>query len=149
MGFTIGMPSLKLSNVDGKGGKHCGNFHKVACEALQERLALEIDINHDLTPYNYYEGFKSAKELQAYSDSWIASHNAEIEENNALIKGLVEIANAKRAEEGKSKLKEKEALRIINAERQKHGGHFPQRSQHSEDGSRGRGRSIYHRRDPC
>lgn len=34
MGFTIGMPSMKLSNVQGKGGKHCGNFTKVAKEAL-------------------------------------------------------------------------------------------------------------------
>ncbi len=121
MGYTIGMPSLKLSNVDGKGGKHCGNFIKVAREALQERLALDIDINHDLTQYNYYEGFRSAKELQAYCDKWIASHNADIEENNALIKGLIEVANAKRAEEGKPKLKEKEALRIFNAERKKQG----------------------------
>lgn len=121
MGYTIGMPSLKLSNVDGKGGKHCGNYMKVAREALQERLALDIDINHDLTQYNYYEGFRSAKELQAYSDKWIASHNADVEENNALIKGLIDVANAKRAEEGKPKLKEKEALRIINAARKKQG----------------------------
>lgn len=121
MGYTVGLPSLKLSNVEGKCGKHCGNFAKVAREALQERLGLDIDINHDLTQYNYYEGFKSAAELQAYSNEWIAIRNAEIEENNALIKGVVNLANAKRAEEGKSKLKEKEALKIINAERKKRG----------------------------
>ena len=121
MGYTIGMPSLKLSNIEGKGGKHCGNFSKVAREALQERLALDIDVNHDLTQYNYYEGFRSAKELQAYSEKWISSCNTEVEENNALIKGIVETANAQRAKEGKPKLKEKEALRIINAERKKQG----------------------------
>ena len=63
--MNIGMPSLKLSNVEGKGGKHCGNFIKVAKEALQERLGQDTDINQDLTKYNYYEGFKSAAELQA------------------------------------------------------------------------------------
>lgn len=119
MGYTIGMPSLKLSNIEGKGGKHCGNFAKVAKEALEERLGQDLDINHELTQGNYYEGFRTAAELQAYSDKWIADRNAEIEENNNFISGLVELANKRRAEEGKPKLKEKEVLRIINAERKK------------------------------
>ena len=48
MGYTIGMPSLKLSNIEGKGGKHCGNFRKVAKEALRERQGLDTDINPEL-----------------------------------------------------------------------------------------------------
>lgn len=93
MGFTIGMPSMKLSNIQGKGGKHCGHFSSVAKEALQERLGKDVDIKKDETDKNLYltaDGFKciadmtaeekentitSAKELQKYSDNHIAELN--------------------------------------------------------------------------
>ena len=75
MGFTIGMPSLKLSNIDGKGGKHCGNFRKVAKEALKERQGLDIDINPELANQNIYVGFDTAEKLIAYSDKHINELN--------------------------------------------------------------------------
>ncbi len=83
MGYTIGMPSLKLSNIDGKGGKHCGNFKKVASEALQERQGLDLDINPELSYKNIYIGFNTAKELKAYSDRHIEELNAWRAENGA------------------------------------------------------------------
>ncbi len=90
MGYTIGMPSLKLSNIEGKGGKHCGNFAKVAKEALSERLGQDLDIKHELTIFNYYDGCKSAAELQEYSENWIINRNTEIEIYNELIKNINE-----------------------------------------------------------
>ena len=75
MGYTIGMPSLKLSNIEGKGGKHCGNFRKVAAEALKERKGLDMDINPELADRNIYEGFTTAEELINYSDSHIDELN--------------------------------------------------------------------------
>ena len=75
MGFTIGMPSLKLSNVEGKGGKHCGNFGKVAKEALGERQGVDLDINPELAEQNIYEGFATAEELIDYSNKHIAELN--------------------------------------------------------------------------
>ena len=75
MGYTIGMPSLKLSNIEGKGGKHCGNFHKVAAEALKERQGLDTDINPELADCNIYEGFATAAELINYSDKHIDELN--------------------------------------------------------------------------
>lgn len=75
MGFTIGMPSLKLNNVGGV-SKHRGNFRKVADEALQERRGLDADINPDLADENIYIGFTTAEELIAYS----AQHIEEINE---------------------------------------------------------------------
>ena len=75
MGYTIGMPSLKLSNVEGKGGKHCGNFGKVAKEALSERQGLDMDINPELANQNIYEGFATAEELIDYSNKHIAELN--------------------------------------------------------------------------
>ena len=66
MGYTIGMPSIKLNNV-GQKSKHCGSFKKVAEEALAERLGLDLDINKELTSQNIYKGFKTAKELMQYS----------------------------------------------------------------------------------
>lgn len=75
MGFTIGMPSLKLNNVGGV-SKHRGDFRKVADEALQERRGLDADINPDLADENIYIGFTTAEELIAYS----AQHIKEINE---------------------------------------------------------------------
>lgn len=75
MGYTIGMPSLKLSNIEGKGGKHCGNFRKVAAEALKERKGLDMDINPELAEHNIYEGFATASELINYSDKHIDELN--------------------------------------------------------------------------
>ena len=77
--YTVGMPSMKLSETEGKGGKHSGNFYKVAAEALEERQGKDLDINHEQSHLNQWEGFKSAAELKAYSDNWIAEFNAAVE----------------------------------------------------------------------
>lgn len=66
MGYTIGMPSIKLNNV-GQKSKHCGSFKKVAEEALAERLGLDLDINKELTDQNIYKGFRTAEDLMQYS----------------------------------------------------------------------------------
>lgn len=71
MGFTIGLPSLKLNNVGNK-SKHCGSFKKVADEALEERRGLDLDINPELADQNVYIGFKTAEELIQYSTEHIA-----------------------------------------------------------------------------
>lgn len=71
MGYTIGMPSIKLNNV-GQKSKHCGSFKKVAEEALEERLGLDLDINKELTSQNIYKGFKTAEDLMQYSIEHIA-----------------------------------------------------------------------------
>ena len=90
MGYTIGMPSLKLSNVEGKGGKHCGNFAKVLKEALKERQGIDLDIDHDLSHLNYYEGFQSAADLIAFSNKWIADYNVGVDVYNKLISAKIE-----------------------------------------------------------
>lgn len=71
MGYTIGMPSIKLNNV-GQKSKHCGSFKKVAEEALEERLGLDLDIDKELTSQNIYKGFKTAEDLMQYSLEHIA-----------------------------------------------------------------------------
>lgn len=76
MGYTIGMPSIKLNNV-GQKSKHCGSFKKVAEEALAERLGLDLDINKELTSQNIYKGFMTAEDLMQYS----AEHIAEMDYN--------------------------------------------------------------------
>ena len=76
MGYTIGMPSIKLNNV-GQKSKHCGSFKKVAEEALAERLGLDLDINKELTSQNIYKGFRTAEDLMQYS----AEHIAEMDYN--------------------------------------------------------------------
>lgn len=76
MGYTIGMPSIKLNNV-GQKSKHCGSFKKVAEEALAERLGLDLDINKELTSQNIYKGFRTAEDLMQYS----AEHIAELDYN--------------------------------------------------------------------
>lgn len=67
MGWTIGIPSLKLNNTGTK-SKHCGNFYSVAAEALQERLGRDPDIDPDLASKNIYYGFQTAKDLCEYSN---------------------------------------------------------------------------------
>lgn len=67
MGWTIGIPSLKLNNTGTK-SKHCGNFKSVAEEALMERKGHDTDINPELSTKNIYVGYQSAAELLAYSD---------------------------------------------------------------------------------
>ncbi len=68
MGWTVGIPSLKLNNTGAK-SKHCGNFHSVAAEALKERKGHDPDIDPALTARNKYIGFSSAAELEAYSNA--------------------------------------------------------------------------------
>lgn len=68
MGWTVGIPSLKLNNTGAK-SKHCGNFYSVAAEALKERKGHDPDINPALTARNKYIGFSSAAELEAYSNA--------------------------------------------------------------------------------
>lgn len=68
MGWTVGIPSLKLNNIGAK-SKHCGNFRSVAAEALKERKGHDPDINPALTVKNKYIGFSSAAELEAYSNA--------------------------------------------------------------------------------
>lgn len=66
MGYTIGIPSLKLNNV-GQKSKHCGNFGAVAREALEERQGRDPDIDSSKSHLNIYEGIRTAAELQDYS----------------------------------------------------------------------------------
>lgn len=71
MGWTVGIPSLKLNNVGTK-SKHCGNFQSVAEEALKERKGHDPDINPELSAKNIYTGYKSAADLLAYSSAHCA-----------------------------------------------------------------------------
>lgn len=66
MGWTIGMPSLKLNNVGNK-SKACGSFGAVASEALSERQGRDPDIDKSRSNDNICIGFQSAAELQEYS----------------------------------------------------------------------------------
>lgn len=67
MGWTIGMPSLKL-NKAGLKSKHCGDFGSVAAEALKERKGHDPDIDPERAAKNIYQGFETAADLMAYSD---------------------------------------------------------------------------------
>lgn len=71
MGWTIGIPSLKLNNA-GKKSKHCGDFKSVAEEALEERIGRDPDIDQDRSKNNIYNGIKTAAELTAYSDEHVS-----------------------------------------------------------------------------
>ena len=115
MGYTLGMPSMKLNNVQGKGGRHTGNFRSVAEEALAERLGKDLDINHELTKENeYLTGIQSAKELIEYTESFVSLYNAEIDKHNAEIENAVAEYNS-----GRDKpLSKTKALKEINAERE-------------------------------
>lgn len=83
MGFTIGMPSLKLSNVV-KDTKHAGLFRKVVAEALKERQGKDKDIDKNLTSENKYFGIDSAEKLIKHSEDFIQQKNDEIEEHNQM-----------------------------------------------------------------
>lgn len=72
MGWTIGMPSLKL-NKAGLKSKHCGDFQSVAAEALKERNGHDPDIDPERAAKNIYEGFETAADLLAYSDEHCSS----------------------------------------------------------------------------
>ena len=130
MGFTIGMPAIKLSSTEGKGGRHSGNLSKVAEEALSERLGKDLDINPELTHTNQYlpcningeiKTITSAKELIQYSDDWVEKRNKEVKENNDIIRPLIRELNRQRKIAGEKKLGDKDALAIINKEREKNG----------------------------
>ena len=71
MGWTIGMPSLKL-NLSGGKSKHCGGFRQVAAEALEERAGHDPDINPELSEKNIYIGYQTAAKLTAYSEEHCA-----------------------------------------------------------------------------
>lgn len=118
MGYTLGMPSLKLSNTAGKGGKHCGNFKKVTEEALKERLGQDLDINHDLTQNNeYLTQIKTAADLQNISTTWINTYNKRIEEENIQIEEEIKKAVKEYNDNHDEKLTKIKALKAINDER--------------------------------
>lgn len=75
-GIKIGLPSLKLNNVGTK-SKSCGSFKSVAKEALEERYGLDPDIDRALSNQNFIVGYKSAKDLLAYSEEHIKALSAE------------------------------------------------------------------------
>lgn len=66
VGWKIGAPSLKLNNAGVK-SKNCGDFGSVAREALEEREGHDPDIDRQRADLNYFEGFRTAAELQEYS----------------------------------------------------------------------------------
>ena len=70
MGWTIGMPSLKL-NLSGGKSKHCGGFRQVAAEALEERAGHDPDINPELSEKNIYIGYQTAAKLTELAKSLI------------------------------------------------------------------------------
>lgn len=67
MGYTLGMPSLKL-NLVGTKSKHCGDFMSVAEEALKERKGHDPDIDPERAALNQYVGYQTAAELFEYSE---------------------------------------------------------------------------------
>lgn len=118
MGYTLGMPSLKLSNTAGKGGKHCGNFKKVTDEALEERLGQDLDINHDKTLSNeYLTEIKTAAELQNISETWIKNYNDRIDKENIQIEEDIKKAVKEYNDTHEEKLTKVKALKAINDER--------------------------------
>lgn len=68
MEWTVGIPSMKLSNSDHK-SRQCGKFYLVAAEALSERIGRDPDINPELSYKSIYSGFRSAAELLEYSNN--------------------------------------------------------------------------------
>lgn len=122
MGFTVGLPSMKLNNVIRRHKKHCGNFLKVAQEALQERNCIDIDIRPELSYLNQYlTEIHSASELKAYSDNWIRSYNDSVDIQNESIRKQIEEAVAHYNEGSEQPLTKGQALREINSERQAQG----------------------------
>lgn len=114
MGYQIGLPCLKLSNEQGKSGKHCGNFAKVAAEALGERRGNDPDIDRTQTDQNeYLTAITSAAELMQFSEKWIADYNARMdvakEDQQRLVDQYI-------SDHGDS-VSRKDALKAIKAER--------------------------------
>lgn len=81
MGYTVGLPSMKLNNV-GKVSKHCGSFKGISEEALEERQGHDVDINKNLAEQNIFIGYRTAKELMEYSENHIKEINAVRSQNN-------------------------------------------------------------------
>ena len=65
MGFTVGVPLLKLTNERSSksSGKRTGILRSVACEALEERAGKDPDIDRTRTQNNVYQGIRSGREL--------------------------------------------------------------------------------------
>ena len=74
MGVTIGMPCLKLNSI-GRTSKHCGNYKRVAEEALNERKGRDIEIDSMKADENISKGFQTAAELIEYSEKHISQLN--------------------------------------------------------------------------
>jgi peptidoglycan hydrolase CwlO-like protein len=118
MGHKIGMPSLKLSNVQGKAGKHCGNFRSVAEEALSERFGHDLDIDKAQTTTNeYLTEITSADALRKISASWIDAYNERVDRTNLKIKEITE----KASNASHTKISEKQALTRYNQIMAAHG----------------------------
>lgn len=65
------MPCLKLNSI-GRTSKHCGNYKRVAEEALNERKGRDIEIDSMKADENITKGFQTAAELIEYSERHIA-----------------------------------------------------------------------------
>lgn len=68
MGYTLGLPVLKLNNT-GRQSKHCGDFQKILAEAF-ERAGKDLDIDHSRSHLNQTLGMSDA-ELLKYSEEHI------------------------------------------------------------------------------
>lgn len=68
MGYTVGMPVMKLDRCNhfGKKSDHSGNAKAVTCEALEERYSSDADLDREMTAENVYYGFTSGEALTAY-----------------------------------------------------------------------------------
>lgn len=68
MGYTVGMPVMKLDRCNhfGKKNEHSGNAKAVTCEALEERYSSDADLDQKMTAENVYYGFTSGEALTAH-----------------------------------------------------------------------------------
>lgn len=68
MGYTVGMPVMKLDRCNhfGKKNEHSGNAKAVTCEALEERYSSDADLDREMTAENVYYGFTSGEALTAH-----------------------------------------------------------------------------------
>lgn len=134
MGYTLGMPSLKLSNTAGKGGKHCGNFKKVTEEALGERLGQDLDINHNLTHSNeYLTDINTSAQLQIMSQKWIEDYNRKVDAENIQIEEDIKKAVKEYNDTHEEKLTKVKALKAINDERRSNNQDPLQTKRHIRD----------------
>lgn len=122
MGFKLGLPSKKLSNVCSKGTKRFASFGAFAREALEERIGQDADIRPELTHTNeYLTDIRTAQELIEYSQRWINEYNAWVDSYNQNIEkeiaASVEIFNKGREQP----LKKSDAAKEINSQRIKQG----------------------------